>query len=345
MVWFSHSPITMWRTIPDFSTYECCIDGSIRNSRTGKTKLQSTDDRGYRVVDLVGDDGRHRVVKVHRLVAMTHLPDFDSTKTVDHINRDKDDNRVDNLRVVDMSAQNRNRDMANFGKGKSMAVYQLDKKTGEIIDVYDSCHKAADDLGKPGGGGSINRACNGQLKSAYGYCWSFVPMEKDDLEGEEWRAFEDVWVSNHGRVRFVATTVTVTNDVTDYGKDGRYRIKTIKGRRWSVHRLVAHVFLGMPVDGTHDVIFKDGNADNLHVDNLEVCAKDRGKKRAAELAAQRGRKRFTRAVEQWTRSGVRVGEYDSVADAGRHTGIDSSSIGKSARGALPHAGGFVWKFI
>lgn len=334
----------MWKPVPEFPLYECSADGSIRNIKTGLVKLQSTDDKGYRVVDLAAPDGTHKVVKVHRLIAMAHLPDYDRAKTVDHINRCKDDNRADNLRIVDMSVQNFNRDMENFGKGKSMAIYQLDKVTGEIVDVHDSCHKAAADIGKPGGGGNINRVCNGQLKAAYGYRWSFVPTEKAEMEGEEWKAFEDVLVSTHGRIRSTAATVTVTNDVTDYGKDGRYRIKTIKGRKWGVHRLMAHLFLDMPDDGTHDVILKDGNPDNLHVSNLEVCVKDCAKKRAAQLAGERGRKRFKRAVEQWTRDGTHVDTYESAAAASQRLGIDSSTIGKSARGVLPHAGGFVWKY-
>ena len=48
---------------------------------------------------------------VHRIIYKLHNPDFDlkSTLVVDHINRVRDDNRIENLRAVSKAANNRNR--------------------------------------------------------------------------------------------------------------------------------------------------------------------------------------------------------------------------------------------
>jgi len=58
-----------------------------------KTKL------GYLHIDLFNEEGR-KVLKVHRLVAMHYIPNPENKPQVDHINRIRDDNRVENLRFV-----------------------------------------------------------------------------------------------------------------------------------------------------------------------------------------------------------------------------------------------------
>ena len=159
---------------------------------------------------------------------------------------------------------------------------------------------------------------------------------------EEWKDFLDTAISSKGKIRRPTASGTRIYDVDDYGLDGRYRIVTIDGRRWPVHRLMAHVFLAMPDDPAYIAIIKDGNPDNLCTSNIEVGTK----KRVAELAEDRGRKRHMRAVEQISHDGTLVlNKYESVTRAASATNIDASSICKSAAGVLPHAGHFVWKYV
>ena len=75
--------------------------------------------------------------------------------------------------------------------------------------------------------------------------------------------------------------------------------------------------------------------------NLEVGTK----KRAAELAEERGRQRFKRAVQQRAHDGTLVQTFDSVADAARATGIDSSYIAKCARGVFDQACGYKFSYV
>ena len=50
-----------------------------------------------------------------------------------------------------------------------MAVAQIDKKTNEVINVYDSTHEAARALGDDKKNAHIRECCRGLRLSAYGY--------------------------------------------------------------------------------------------------------------------------------------------------------------------------------
>lgn len=278
-----------WRLVPSYSQYECSTSGQIRNVKTKRDKTQSTDDHGYKVVGVVSDSGEAKVVKVARFVAAAHIVGFDfgdPKQTIDHIDRAKDNNDVSNLRVADMHLQASNKDHSNAAAGKRMPVEQRDKVSGNVVATHVSVNAAARSLGKAPG--SIGNCCNGKLKSSYGFRWNYVDMGSAEVDPEEeWRDFLDTRISSKGRTERPTASGMRVQNVTDYGKDGRYRIITIAGRRWRVHRLMAHLFLGMPDDPAYTARIKDGNVDNLCVTNIEVtgvCLK----KRAAEMKKEDG---------------------------------------------------------
>jgi hypothetical protein len=83
-----------WTPIPDFPGYQAHPDGYIMNA-SGRI-LKGTEHCGYLRVNLVPKNKQ----LIHRLIALTFLPNPDGYSTVDHINRDKKDNSVQNLRWV-----------------------------------------------------------------------------------------------------------------------------------------------------------------------------------------------------------------------------------------------------
>lgn len=52
---------------------------------------------------------KHRNLSIHRAIALTWLPNPNNYRTVDHINQDKQDNRVENLRWATDRTQGLNR--------------------------------------------------------------------------------------------------------------------------------------------------------------------------------------------------------------------------------------------
>ena len=103
--------MSTWRPVLGFEgLYEVSDSGMIRNTRTGLILKSRPDKDGYLLISLwKGQPTKKFDRKVHRLVleAFVGAPPADKPET-DHINRDKQDNTIGNLRWVDRSLNNRN---------------------------------------------------------------------------------------------------------------------------------------------------------------------------------------------------------------------------------------------
>ena len=79
---------------------------SLNYRRSGKMKKLKpcVTNKGYLMVCLY-KDGKGKSLKIHRLMAEAFLPDFSEELQVDHIDRDKQNNNLSNLRMV-TNAQN-----------------------------------------------------------------------------------------------------------------------------------------------------------------------------------------------------------------------------------------------
>lgn len=88
------------KPIPGFTGYYCDEDGffiSTRKNKTGKKLKPSKQHSGYYVLGL-NKDGKFKSYTIHRLVALTHLENPNNLPVVDHIDRDKSNNKKNNLR-------------------------------------------------------------------------------------------------------------------------------------------------------------------------------------------------------------------------------------------------------
>ena len=101
--------VEQWRPIADYPDYEVSNMGNVRRKyKNGKVKLlKPQDNNGYKQVGL-SSNGKPKLFLVHRLVAMAFIELVAGKLTVDHIDRDKTNNNVENLRWADYYEQNRN---------------------------------------------------------------------------------------------------------------------------------------------------------------------------------------------------------------------------------------------
>lgn len=107
------SNMTGFRVIPDYSLYAVDTEGTIQNRRTGRKLKNSANTGGYRKL-LLRRDGHSEfdTVKVHRAVMLSHTDwkpkhiDMD----VDHVHKDRTDNRLSQLEWVTAQENTKRRD-------------------------------------------------------------------------------------------------------------------------------------------------------------------------------------------------------------------------------------------
>lgn len=90
----------MEKRIKDFEDYSVDHDGNVYSYKSGnrhKMKL-SLDSKGRYLQVGLSKDGKVYKKLVHRLVAEAFIPNPNNFPEVDHIDKDKTNNRVSNLR-------------------------------------------------------------------------------------------------------------------------------------------------------------------------------------------------------------------------------------------------------
>ncbi|HEP1471222.1 TPA: HNH endonuclease, partial [Streptococcus pyogenes] len=96
----------MWVKIARNTNYSINENGVVRNDITGRIKKPFTNKRnGYLIVDLYKDNKSEKV-PIHRLVAEAFIPNLENKATVDHIDGDRKNNSINNLRWATYSENN-----------------------------------------------------------------------------------------------------------------------------------------------------------------------------------------------------------------------------------------------
>ena len=106
---------------------------------------------------------------VHRIIYIAFNGEIEDGYTVDHIDRDRTNNCLDNLRIATAKEQANNRKEAKRNNGTP--VYQLDDE-GEIINEFESLNEASRAVGVTAQ--NIGKVCLGQRKKAAGFGWKYA---------------------------------------------------------------------------------------------------------------------------------------------------------------------------
>jgi len=93
--------------VKDFPNYLIYPDGKVF-SKNSNGFMKPDTNGGYYYVYLY-KDSKSKLKRIHRLIAEHYIPNPDNKPFVDHINRDRKDNRIENLRWVTRRENNLNK--------------------------------------------------------------------------------------------------------------------------------------------------------------------------------------------------------------------------------------------
>ena len=123
-----------FKTIPHKPDYEITKDGIVRNKHTKEIIPETLTPDGYSVVYLRGDRTKYPKERVHILVYATFKDQDIKGKEIDHIDGNKQNNKLNNLEIVS-HRENMKRAVKNklITNNRQFTIKNI--KTGEIISA------------------------------------------------------------------------------------------------------------------------------------------------------------------------------------------------------------------
>lgn len=162
----------------------------------------------------------------------------------------------------------------------------------------------------------------------------------------------------HGRENFEFEVIERTTEEDLNAREEYYinKYNTVEGG-YNVVRTAHNMSDEEYVKGTHGEFFTKWNKkqwqDEDYKQKMSKQSSEVQKERLKdpEYLAEKSKqlKKYTdsikKPVQQYDKQGNLIATFNGLREAGRQTGIQSSSIGKVANGKRKTAGGFVWKYL
>ena len=339
----------IWKPVNEFPNYHISTFGNIKNVITNKP-LKTSLKGGYLSVSLVNNYNRSSY-KISRLVALTFIENPENKLEVNHKDKNKLNNKIDNLEWMTRQENNIHRCQGiNITTNKNKALYKIDKNNGQILESYNSIEEAANWAFNSGftktvhnGRNSIGNCICGLSNSAYGFKWKLI-NNNENLENEIWKQviIENIddekkyFVSNLGRFK---NSFGIIMDNYKVNENGYIRV-FIYNRTYALHRLIALAFIENP-QNKEQVNHIDGNKINNIVDNLEWVTNSENQLHKFQIGLGNN---FTRKIKQYDLEWNFIKEFKSITSASKELNISSSTIQSVLMNITKTAAGFIWKY-
>ena len=337
--------VEIWKKVNGFPYYEVSSHGKIKNVVTGYMLSDRYRTSGYAIASLYIGKKKSTNKYVHRLVAEAFILNPNNYPTVNHIDFDKKNNKIENLEWATQSQQmlhNRKKTNKKTITNSMRKVWQmsLDKKTK--IKLYNSCLEAAKVTGCDHS--TIIKVCKGTSNSCGGFKWKYDQDFDEKIKGEIWKDSEkyNTEISNKGRIKLPNGRISYGNETAEGYLNIGITVETPK--TYFLHRLVAELFIDNP-NNLPTVNHIDKNKKNNAVENLEWATMSDQQNHLIKnnFKPDQGKRR-TCKVTQLNMNGDILKEFDSVAEAARVTGCNKSHISQVCKGKEPHCKGYKWKY-
>lgn len=269
----------VWKQVENIDRCEVSNKGRIRNKFMNSLLSSKKSMNGY--MEIVID---RKTYFVHRLVALAFIPNLENKPTVDHVDRNRTNNNLENLRWNTVKEQTMN--MKYKYVIPMRKINRIDIKTDEVLQTHDNLeesikwiiyNKLSESTNKNSIRSHLSTSLNDEsnTKSCYGYKWKYTVNE--DIEGEIWKSIKDVMpkaadhlISNMGRIK------NAKNLIVDGSVRAGYQMVYIgkEYKKQRLHILVAKLFIPNP-ENKECVNHKNGIKTDNRVSNLEwISQKD-----------------------------------------------------------------------
>lgn len=335
-----------WKVIPGYGNYEVSSFGKVRNKKTGRI-LKPHGKGGYLHVGL-SSSGKGKSTSVHRLVALTFLENADNKAHVNHKDKNRSNNNINNLEWCTPLENNVHKCASLEQKtNQNLKVWRVDKNMNEKIQLYNSINDAAKWCVENGHSpsedncrGNISNVVRGVYISSCGFKW--ILEDQHSLENEIWKnvnidnkEFTNYFISNLGRFKNSKGIIMENYKPHHSG----YIYVRVNKDKYALHRLVASTFIEN-ADKKPVVNHIDGSKTNNCVDNLEWCTVQENNQHNHNVGLI---KTYKRKIGQYNLDDELIKEYNSIVGAKNETGI--TSIKEVLYNRQKTAGGFIWKYL
>lgn len=330
----------IWKEVKDYPGYFVSNKARVKSTKRKNEIFVSLVPRSsYLCVSLYDMNGDNKLHQIHRLVAGAFLDNPNNLPIVDHIDRNKDNNKLENLRWVNAS------DSCKNTTKKVKKVCQYDNKNNLIKEWESIDEIIKSDISY--NRNTIINACSKNIK-CYGYIWKYsenkkkIEIEDDEIFKEigmyKGYDFSNYEVSNYGNIQSSHTDKLRSISISSSGYPRMTLTDKITKKRvtYDIHVIVATLFLDNPNNYGY-VNHKDENKKNNHVDNLEWI------NQMNNLIHSRG----TRIAKVDIKTGNVLKVYNSLSEANQDMGKQGTEISICCRGKdnRQTVYGYKWKYI
>ena len=328
-----------WKYIKEYENrYMVSNLGHIYSQLTNDLLIPYNHNCGYYAVGLANNKGKRKTHLMHILIAKTFLGDIKKNEVVDHIDTNKLNNILSNLRIVSRTINGLNR------KIKENNIIQQYDLNNNLIKEYNTVNDAAKELNLENFKNIYNCLIDNKSNTAYGFIWKYKNKKKKEIiktidnNFVKIKISEDISLDNYSINKNGQVFSILKNRILTSTNLGGYKSVNLcvngKPKSFKIHRLLMFTFKNN-IDNKPVVNHKDENKLNNDLDNLEWmteqenCAHSRGKK--------------VRQIDMKTNECIQV--FNSVGDVYRQFNKQySSTIRKVCNGQRKSLFGYKWEW-
>lgn len=325
-----------WKQIENFPKYSCSNLGNIKNNEINRILLLTKKKSGYMGASLKDKNNKTKTIIVHQLIAQTWIPNPENKLTVNHINKIRSDNRIENLEWATSYEQSKHSlefDLKNNivrKKGTdNKGVWKCNSITKEKINYYKTLNDAANSIegNKNYLKKIISECANGRRQSVGSYLWIFDnAYDNNNLDNEKWELIikynnNEYYISDYGRIRNKNRLLNPKSD-----EEGYLRVD-IKDKKKRLHRLVAKKFV-QNSNYYPTVNHINGNKIDNYYKNLEWVTS----KMNSQHAIENGLKKNIKKVILYKENNNIINIFNSCVDASLKLNIAYSIILRCCKG-------------